>query len=82
MMWRGFVAYASSLRRSAFSSRGECATERSTGLLGRASNTAPKSNPNGKPITPELISARAAKVTNKSLRGLYLRQHQNLRKGV
>ena len=29
-----------------------------------------------------LLERRAAKVTNKSLRALYLRQHQNLRKGV
>ena len=81
-MWRAFVAYASSLRRSASSSRGECQSEPSNGLHGPASNTAPMSKQSGKPITPELISARAAKVTNKSLRGLYLRQHQNLRKGA
>lgn len=81
-MWRAFVAYASSLRHSAFSSLGECQSEHSTGLHGPAQNTAPKLKQSGKPITPELISARAAKVTNKSLRGLYLRQHQNLRKGV
>ena len=81
-MCRAFVEFANSLRRSASNSRGGCETEHSTGLHGPAQNTAPKSKQNGKPITPELISARAAKVTNKSLRGLYLRQHQNLRKGV
>lgn len=81
-MWRAFVTYASGLLRLDFSSRGGCATEHSTGLHGPAGNTAQISKQSGKPITPELISARAAKVTNKSLRGLYLRQHQNLRKGV
>ena len=29
-----------------------------------------------------LISARAGKATNKSLRGLYLRQHMNLARGL
>jgi|GEM_PF-2535696 len=33
------------------------------------------------PKTRALISARADKATNKSLRGLYLRQHMNLAKG-
>jgi len=33
------------------------------------------------PTTRALISARADKATNKSLRGLYLRQHMNLAKG-
>ena len=81
-MWRAFVEFANSLRRLDFNSRGQHPREPSTGLHGPASNTAPRSKQSGKPITPELISARAAKVTNKSLRGLYLRQHQNLRKGV
>ena len=33
------------------------------------------------PKTKALISARADKATNKSLRSLYLRQHMNLAKG-
>ena len=80
-MWPVFVAFANSLRRSDSNSRGECQNEPSTGLHGPVSNTAPKSKQSGKPITPELISARAAKVTNKSLRGLYLRQHEALSRG-
>ena len=81
MRWRAFVAFANSLGRSDSNSLGECAIEHSTGLHGPAQNTAPMSKQSGKPITPELISARAAKVTNKSLRGLYLRQHEALSRG-
>ena len=81
-MRRAFVEFANSLGRSDSNSLGECATEHSTGLHGPAQNTEPMSKPSGKPITQALISARASKVTNKSLRGLYLRQHQILRKGV
>ena len=82
MRWRAFVEFANSLRRSASNSLGECATEHSTGLHGPAQNTEPRSRQSGKPITPELISSRAAKVTNKSLRRAYLEKCAILNRGA
>ena len=53
-----------------------------TGLHGAAPTTGPSCQRNiATPKTKELISARADKATNKSLRSLYLRQHMSLAKG-
>ena len=53
-----------------------------TGLHGAQATADPSCQRNTvTPTIDRLISARADKATNKSLRGLYLRQHMSLAKG-
>ena len=81
-MWAGVARFAAILGLSASSNRGDRASGPNTGLHGPAQNTGPRSSADGRRISEALIEARAAKATNKSLRALYLRQHQNLRRGA
>ena len=80
-MWAGVARFAAILGRLASSNRGDRASGPSIGSHGPAPNTGPRLNADGPRISEALIEARAAKATNKSLRALYLRQHQNLRRG-
>ena len=81
-MWAGVARFAAALGLSAFSNPASDQSEPNTGLHGPAPNTGPKSIADGRRISEALIEARAAKATNKNLRALYLRQHQNLRRGA
>ena len=79
-MWRAFVSYARSLRHSGLGSPASTADSRPTSAV--ISGTAlPTSRKHLKDVQP-LLESRAAKATNKSLRALYLRQHQNLLRGA
>ena len=80
-MWAGVARFAAILGLSASSNPGRVHSGPNTGLHGRAENTAPKSSADGPRISEALIEARAAKATNKSLRALYLRQHEALIRG-
>ena len=80
-MWGAIARFAAILGLSASSSPARVHSAPSTGSHGRAESTGPKSSADGPRISEALIEARAAKATNKSLRALYLRQHQNLIRG-
>ena len=79
-MWRAFVSYASSLRRSGLGSLASTTDCRPKSAV--ISGTAPPMNSKRLRDVQLLLESRAAKATNKSLRALYLRQHQNLRRGA
>ena len=78
-MWRAFVSYASSLRRLGLGSPASTTDCQPSGavIFGTAP---PMSSKRLRDVQP-LLESRAAKATNKSLRALYLRQHQNLIRG-
>ena len=81
-MWPGVARFAAAMGLSASSNPARVHSAPNTGLHGPAPNTEPRSSADGRRISEALIEARAAKATNKSLRALYLRQHQNLRRGA
>ena len=78
-MWRAFVSYARSLRHSGLGSPASTPDCHPSG--GAISGTAPTTSRKRLRDVQALLESRAAKATNKSLRALYLRQHQNLLRG-
>ena len=80
MKWPAHAFNAAIQRLTGFVTRASTADwhPRSAAISGTAK---PMNSKRLRDVQP-LLERRAAKVTNKSLRSLYLRQHQNLRKGV
>ena len=80
-MW-GRVVNVARRGLTGFLSRGDNRAANARAMSGPVSNTAPKSSANGKNTTEALYSARAAKVTNKSLRRVYLEKCEILSRGA
>ena len=80
MKWPAHAFSAAIQRLMDFATRGSTADFRPRSAV--ISGTAKPMNSKRLRDVQPLLERRAAKVTNKSLRGLYLRQHQILRKGV
>ena len=80
MRWRAHAFNAVIQRLTGFVTRASTTDCRPKGAA--ISGTAKPMNSKRLTDVQPLLERRAAKVTNKSLRGLYLRQHQILRKGV
>ena len=79
-MWRAHAFNAAIQRLMGLGSPASTTDCRPTseGISGTAP---PMSSKHLRDVQP-LLESRAAKATNKSLRALYLRQHQNLRRGA